>query len=102
VAKLKETIEEVKEAIVEIQAGSAKWQSVPVGELLGSLDSHLNALNQAVKAKDAAKFAADYQTLTAACNACHVRAGQPQIRIMEPAAGGAFVDQDFAPAGAAK
>jgi len=66
--KLKETVEEVKEAIVEIQTGSAKWQSVPVGELLGSLDSHLDALDQAVKAKDAAKFATSYQALTAPAN----------------------------------
>jgi len=100
--KLKETVEEVKEAIVEIQTGSAKWQSVPVGELLGSLDSHLDALDRAVKAKDAGKFAASYQALTAACNACHARAGEPQIRIVTPTAGGAYVDQDFAPAGAAK
>jgi hypothetical protein len=101
-AKLKGTVEEIKEAIVEIQRGSAKWQSVPVGELLGSLDSHLDALNQAVKAKDAAKFAAGYRGLTAACNTCHARAGEPQIKIMEPTASGAFIDQDFAPAGAAK
>jgi hypothetical protein len=102
VAKLKATIEEIKEAIVEIQAGSAKWQKVPVGELLGNLDTHLDALGKAVKAKDAAKFAASYQGLTAACNACHVRAGEPQIKIMQPTAAGAFIDQDFAPTGAAK
>ena len=102
VAKLKATVEEIKEAIVEIQTGSAKWQKVPVGELLGSLDSHLSALDQAVKAKDADKFTAAYSGLTAACNACHTRAGEPQIKIIEPTAGGAFIDQDFAPAGAAK
>jgi hypothetical protein len=102
VVKLKETVEEVKEAIVEIQTGSAKWQSVPVGELLGSLDSHLNVLSQAVKAKDVGKFSAAYQGLTAACNACHTRAGEPQIKIVQPAVGGAYIDQDFAPAGGAK
>jgi hypothetical protein len=101
VAKLKETIEEVKEAIVDIQSTSAEWRRLPVGELLHNLDSHLDNLADAVKAKDAARFEATYRATTAACNACHVRAGQSQIKIMVPqaAAGSAFVDQDFAPAG---
>jgi hypothetical protein len=101
VAKLKETIELVKEAIVEIQRASTKWQRAPVGELLGNIDSQLNALNQAVKAKDAEKFTAAYRGLTAACNTCHSRIGESQIKIMEPApsAGGAYIDQDFSPGG---
>lgn len=104
VAKLKETIEEVKEAIVDIQKSSAKWQRAPVGELLGNVDSELNALRQAVKAKNPDRFTAAYRGLTAACNACHRRVGESQIKIIEPApaGGGTFIDQDFTADGGAQ
>jgi hypothetical protein len=101
VAKLKETVELVKEAIVDIQKASAKWQKAPTGDLFGNLDSELHALDQAVKAKDADKFTAAYRGLTAVCNACHARVGEAQIKIIEPApaAGGIYVDQDFSAGG---
>lgn len=96
VRKLKETVEEVKEAIVQIQASSPKWHRVPVGEMLSAVDAHLDGLDQAVKEKNATKFTTAYRELTAACNACHVRAGERQIKIIEPrATGGVFIDQDF-------
>ncbi len=95
--KIKETIEEVKETIVEIQTAAPQWQRVPVGEMLAILDGDLVNLDQAVKTKDAAKFDTAYHELTATCNACHVRAGQPQIKIIEPSQNGSgtFPDQDF-------
>ena len=34
VKKIKETIEEIKETIVDIQVASAQWRRVPVGEML--------------------------------------------------------------------
>jgi len=100
VKKLKDTMEEIKEAIVYIQTASPKWQSVPVGEMLQSIDSHLENLVQAVKAKSPAKFETSYSELTAACNACHARAGEPQIKIVQPVGGNTFIDQDFTPDGA--
>jgi hypothetical protein len=98
VKKIRETIVEVKEAIVDIQNASPQWHRVPVGEMLQSVDSNLDSLDQAIKAKNGAKFAAAYQGLTAACDACHTRAGEPQIKIIEPLpnGSGAFSDQDFA------
>jgi hypothetical protein len=102
VKKLKETMEEIKEAIVDIQTASPKWQSVPVGEMLQVIDSDLETLGQAVKAKSPAKFEAAYSELTAACNACHARAGESQIKIIQPAAGNAYIDQDFTPGGASQ
>ena len=97
VKKIKETIVEIKESIVDIQTASPQWQHVPVGEMLRSFDSNLDAVDQAVKAKDATKFDTAYHDLTATCNACHTRAGQPQIRIVVPLpnGGGPFPDQDF-------
>jgi hypothetical protein len=104
VAKLKETVEMVKEAIVDIQQASAKWQKAPVGDMFGNLDTELHALDQAVKAKDADKFTAAYRDFTAVCNACHARVGESQIKIIEPvpAGGGSFVDQDFTAGGASQ
>ena len=95
--KTKETIEEIKETIVDIQTASAQWQRVPVGEMLKSIDSNLDTLADAIKLQDGAKFDAAYRGLTAACNACHVRAGQPQIKIMVPLSDGVgiFPDQEF-------
>jgi len=96
-AKIKETIEEVKETIVEIQAASPQWRNVSVGEMLRSIDSNLSSMNDAVKAKDTSKFEATYRGLTANCNACHMNAGQSQINIIVPSAtsSGPFADQDF-------
>lgn len=97
VKKIKETIVEIKETIVDIQAVSSQWQLVRVNEMLKNLDSNLDALDQAVTAKDAVKFAAAYQAFTGACNACHIAAGQSQIKIIQPLpnGGGTFGDQDF-------
>jgi cytochrome c553 len=66
--------------------------------MLKTVDSNLDTLAQAIKSKDEAKFETAYRELTAACNACHVRAGEPQIRIMVPLSesGSMFPDQDFA------
>ena len=96
--KIKETIEEIKETIVDIQTASAQWQRVPVGEMLQSVDSNLGNLAKSIKAKDSAQFDIAYRGLTAACNACHVRAGQSQVKIIVPLSqgGGMFPDQDFA------
>lgn len=95
VRKIKETIEEVKESIVDIQASSPQWRNVSIGEMLQSLNSDLNSLDQAIKAKDADRFDTTYRKLTATCNACHISVGQPQIKITEPLLNGTFADQDF-------
>ena len=97
VKKIKNTIEELKETIVEIQAASPQWRRVPLGEMLRRFDSNLVSLEQAVKAKDAARFAESYRKLTMTCNACHVSAGQSQVKIIEPPTNGSgtFTDQDF-------
>ena len=58
----------------------------------------LEALDKAIKAKDAGAFAKAYADLTAACNACHQSAGHSMVAIKVPTVGGAaFPDQDFSP-----
>jgi hypothetical protein len=97
VKKIKETIEEIKETIVDIQAASSLWQRVPIGTLLKNFISNVDALDQAVKARNAIEFDTAYNGFTAACNACHTEAGQPQIKIIVPVTkgDGTFADQDF-------
>jgi hypothetical protein len=96
--KIKETIEEIKESIIDIQVSSPQWQRVTLGEMLTKFDSSLMSLDDAVKAKDAAKFEMTYRELTAACNVCHVSVGQSQVKIIVPVSNGngSFSDQDFA------
>ncbi len=94
--KIKETIDEVKEDIVTIQIRSPQWRHVSINEMLQRVESNLKSLDQAVKAKDASRFDTNYRELTAACNACHVGFGQPQIKIVEPLSNSTFADQDFA------
>jgi hypothetical protein len=99
--KIKDTIAEIKETIVDIQTTSPQWRSMPVGEMLRGIDSSLNVLDQAIKAKDPSAFEAAYSGLTASCNACHARAGQSQVKIIVPTTNGAgaFTDQDFTTGG---
>jgi hypothetical protein len=98
--KIRETIEQLKEAIVTIQKKSVKWQQFPVGEMLNIFDSRLEEMDKSIKDKDAGKFEAAYRQLTAACNACHIKAGEPQIKIIVPAGSGPFANQDFTVGGA--
>jgi hypothetical protein len=90
-------LKEIKETIEDIQTISPEWQGVPVGEMVKILDPNLDALDQAIKAKNPVKFDAAYHELTASCNACHTGANQPEIKIIEPLpqGGGTFADQDF-------
>jgi hypothetical protein len=57
----------------------------------------MTALDQAIKAADAAQFTAVYKALTESCNTCHQSAEVGVIVIKEPDAA-AFPDQDFRPA----
>ena len=54
-------------------------------------------MEEAVKAKDAARFDAAYARLTAACNACHQSANVGMVVIQAPKTS-PFANQDFRPA----
>ena len=55
------------------------------------------ALNKAIEAKNAKQFAAGFDKLTAACNACHQTSKKQFIAIQRPAAN-PYANQSFAPA----
>lgn len=54
----------------------------------------MEALDLAIKARDANAFGKAYLELTASCNACHVGADHGMVVIKVPTASG-FVDQEF-------
>lgn len=97
IKKIKQTVDQIKESIVDIQAVSSQWQLERINEMLKNLDSNLDAIDQSVTAKNPARFETAYQGFTAACNACHVAAGLSEIKIIQPLpnGGGTFADQDF-------
>ena len=90
-------LKEIKETVEDVQSFSPEWQGVAVGEMVKVLEIPLDELDKAIKAKDATKFDAAFHALTEACSACHSAAGQPEIKIVDPApqGGGPFGDQDF-------
>jgi len=58
----------------------------------------MDSLKKAIDEKNAKDFAASYERLTAACNACHMMYKNPMISIKVPKGGGAqFTDQEFTP-----
>jgi len=94
--KIKNTFSQLKELIVQVQTASIRWQRAPVGEMLRTVDANIKDLEHAVTTKNSAGLETAYRALTATCNACHVRAQEPQIKIIVPQdATGAFLDQEF-------
>jgi len=90
-------LKKIKETVENAQSFSPEWQGRAVGEMVKSLDPELDELDRAIEAQDPAKFDAAFHSLTEACSACHAAAGQPEIKIVDPApqGGGPFPDQDF-------
>ncbi|HTZ36755.1 MAG TPA: hypothetical protein VMB84_12060 [Stellaceae bacterium] len=90
--ELRETFDDVGKLVVK--HGNLEIAPASAATVAPAMD----ALEKAIKAKDAAGFATAYGDLTAACNACHKSADHPMIVIKVPdVAGTAFPDQDFAP-----
>lgn len=48
------------------------------------LTSAIPLLRQAIEKKDAAEFATQFQSLTAACNVCHAMEEMPFVQIQPP------------------
>ena len=88
---------ELNEAFGRAMQVWPQWQQFPVKDMLASvLKQPMTDLGQAIRAKDPAKFAAAYDSLTAGCNACHQAAGRAMIAIKKPDSS-PYPDQDFAP-----
>ncbi len=91
-------VHELEEALEHIARLMPKWRDLDVAGLIkGSTTAPLEAMEEAVKARDAARFTEAYGQLTAACNACHQSAKLEMIVIQVPKGGGPFANQDFRP-----
>ena len=92
-------VHELEESLERVARLVPKWRDLDVAALIkGSTMAPIEAMEQAVKAKDAARFTEAYGQLTAACNACHQSAKLDMIVIQVPKGGGPFANQDFRPA----
>lgn len=86
---------ELREVLADIAKAKPKFRGLPVGELAdAAVGPALNALDLAIRQKDAAKFAAAYDQLSQGCNACHTTLNHPFVVIRAPDAS-AFANQDF-------
>ena len=65
---------------------------------LAMVKEPMESIKKAIDEKNAKDFAASYERLTQACNACHMVYKNPMISIKVPkGSGDQFVDQEFAP-----
>jgi mono/diheme cytochrome c family protein len=88
---------EIKEIMSDLEDLFPTFKSMPFGQMLDAvITGPIAELEKALDAKDAKSFAAGYDQLTAACNACHQATGNGFLVMQHPARGG-FPNQDFKP-----
>jgi len=86
---------EVDEIRASLESAADLYRGIPV-ELVTNTADPIQAIRDAIAAKDSAAFAKGYGELTTACNACHEGIGRSFIVIQKPTAS-PFTDQSFAP-----
>lgn len=89
---------ELKNAIARVQRTIPTYRKLELKPLIdGSVKEPIEALEAAVKAKDAGKFDAAYGDLTKACNTCHQQLDHTFVVIKAPDAS-PYSDQVLTPA----
>lgn len=89
---------EIKEVMGDLQDLYPKFKSLPFADMLDAVITHeIVDLEKAIAAKDAKKFAAGYDKLTAACNACHETTDNKFVVIRRPSGSRPFPNQEFRP-----
>jgi hypothetical protein len=78
-----------------LEEAAALYPRLPISDL-STMVGPLDAMAQAVKAKDGARFASAFDDVTRACNACHQVNNRGFIAIKRPTAP-AFSNQAFEP-----
>jgi hypothetical protein len=90
-------LHELEESFERVARVWPKWRQVEIAETIkATMEAPLEAVEQAIKAKDAARFAETYARLTETCNACHQSANVGMIVIQVPKSS-PFANQDFRP-----
>jgi hypothetical protein len=96
-AYAKYALHELEEAFERIAHTWPKWREVAIADtILATTKEPMEAVEQAIKASDPAKFTEAYGRLTATCNACHQSSNVGMIVIQVPKTS-PFANQDFRP-----
>jgi hypothetical protein len=90
-------LHELEEAFDRAARAWPQWQSVPIAALMpAATKDPIDSLARAIQDESSDRFAAAYEHLTDACNACHQAANRATVVIRVPDAS-SFPDQDFQP-----
>jgi hypothetical protein len=88
---------EIKEIMGDVQDFVPTFKGLPLADMLDAvITKEIAGLEKTVEAKDFKTFAAGYDKLSAACNACHQGTENGFIVIQRPS-GPAFTNQDYRP-----
>ena len=88
---------EIKEIMGDVQDFVPTFKNLPLADMLDAvITKEIVALEKAIEAKDYKGFAAGYDKLTQACNACHQGTENGFVVIKRPTQP-AFTNQDYRP-----
>lgn len=88
---------EIKEVMSDVQDFVPTFKSLPLAEMMDAvIVKEIAELEKAIEAKDARQFAAGFDRLTAACNACHQATENGFVVIKRPTRP-AFTNQEYRP-----
>ena len=88
---------EIKEVMSDVQDHVPTFKNLPLADMLDAvIIKEVAVLEKAINAKDFKTFAAGYDQLTAACNACHQGTENGFILIKRPTQP-AFTNQEYRP-----
>jgi hypothetical protein len=88
-------LHELEESFERVAHVWPKWRQVEIAETIkATMKAPLEAVEQAIKAKDVAGFTQTYARMTETCNACHQSANVGMIVIQVPKSS-PFANQDF-------
>jgi hypothetical protein len=90
-------LHELEESLERVARVWPKWRQVEIAATMkATVEAPMAALDQAIKAGDATRFAEGYARLTETCNACHQSANVGMVVIQAPKSS-PFANQDFRP-----
>jgi hypothetical protein len=90
-------IKELRAALANVAKSRPIFRERSVAENVETfMGGAFRAVDDAIRDRDATKFAAAYATVNAGCNACHTALNQPQVVIKIPEQA-SYPDQDFRP-----
>jgi hypothetical protein len=75
---------ELEESFERIERQVPVYRNMAMADLLKMVEGPMKAVDEAIKARDGARFDAAFTQLTDACNACHVTTERKMIVIQVP------------------